>query len=208
MRIELPQFDEPFCEFLSVCSRLERTSLPESGLPEEPFEVLASYRTPAGKRYVRLTWSHGPSYHHLHVDIGLQSAFGEKAPQTTIRLTELRKRMAPFEGSKVLARLIGFYRIPLAHLPSSGGVIFTGSNAIRLRAKRTEIELTGAQLTFREADISNLRWELVKDTVLLDMEARRELTISAHYLVDAKAVLDAALSRYVLGTTLDEKSNP
>lgn len=204
MPIEFPQFADPFGEFFTVCSRLKEGDH-GPGLPEEPLDLAAGYKTSRGKAFVRMLWSPGKS-NHLHVDAALSSAFRLGGPpKTTARLTELRKRLASFKGRAVIAQIIGFYRIPLVSLPPAGGLIFTGSNAIRLQANKSEIELTGAQLTFREADISTLRWELVKDVAMLEMIARRELTISDRYLIDAVTILESALSRNVLGTALDGK---
>jgi len=203
MAIELPQLDS-FCEMLTVCSRLEG-DVPET-LPQEAYEVTASYSAKNGKALVHLVWDY-EKRRHLHVDVALRAVFGAKAPKTTGKISEIRKLLVRFDGAKIKATIIGFFRIPLTSLPPTGGLIFAGSNAIRLKVNKTAIEMTGAQLTFQEADISNLRWEQLGDYIYLDMVAHRDLAVSADYLNDSLAILETALSVYILGKTSDEKTN-
>jgi hypothetical protein len=203
MAIELPQFEDTFCQMISVCSRIS----PEfSGpLPLEDVDITASYGATPGRALAHLLWDreHG---RHLHLDFALRSAFGKAVPKTDTRLPEFRKRLAAFLGAPAQVHLHGYYLIPLSSLPPTGGLIFAGQSGIKLRVGKSEIELTGASLTFRNADINRIRWDFWRDQVILDIYADRTIPINDAYLSEALHLLDSSISNYVLGKKPDDKT--
>lgn len=203
MAIELPQFEGTFCQMVSVCSRI--SSEFSGQLPQEDIEITAAYSASQGRALARLLWNreHG---RHLHLDFALRSAFGKTAPKATGRLGDYREKLSAFNGAPAQVYLHGYYTIPLSSLPPSGGLIFTGQSGIKLKVGKSEIELTGASLTFRNADIDKLRWDFWNDLVVLDVYADRPMTISDDYLRDSLRLLDRSISNYVLGRKPDDKT--
>lgn len=198
MTILLPTFEDSFCEMLGVCSSIVEAPKP---LPDQSVDITASYSKPE-KALVHLAWE--PKSSHFHVDAALRTAFGKNPPKQDERLPVFRKLLASFEGASVKAILTGYFRIPLSSLPPAGGLIFTGNSAVRLRSGKSEIELTGANLSFRNADVSRIRWDIIKDVVVLEVQARRDLRVGPDYLVDALRVLEAATATYILGKKADD----
>lgn len=200
MAITLPRFEDSFCKILSVCCRVTGD---HAGLPPDSCDLAAAYKAAGEPALLHLIWE--PNDHrHFHIDAALRHAFGDKPPKAHSRLGDVRKMLTTFEGVTVKAAIYAYFLVPLTSLPSTGGLIFTGSSAVRLRVKHSEVELTGAQLTFRHADIDRLRWDLVKDAVILDLYASREWTVGPSLLVDAMGIMESAVASYILGRTSDE----
>lgn len=185
---------------LRVCSQVSK-EFPVPSLPKD-LDITASYGTGAGRALARLIWDEGSR--HLHSDFALRSAFAKDSiPKPDTSLPVYRKTLAAFRGAAVKAFVQGYFIIPLSSLPPTGGLIFAGSSGIKLRMKKTEIEVTGASLTFRNAAIGHIRWALKEDFVILDVSADRDLTINDHSLTDAFESMDTSISSYVLGKKAD-----
>lgn len=203
MAIELPPFEETFCQFLSLCSRVSGDSI--ARLPQEDLDLTTAYNTSVGRALVRLIW--GREDRHLHLDLALRSAFVNKPPTPDTRLPPFRKAFAEFLDTPVETNALGSYALPRSSLPPAGGLIFTGNTAIKLKVNKSEVELTGASLRFRNADVDYIRWDLLKDQVLLEVFARRGNKITDTFLRDSLAALDAAVDRHILGKKADDKTS-
>lgn len=200
MAIDLPRLDDTFCRMLRLCSRIPQ-EFSTASLAKE-LDVTASYGVGPGRALARLTWDEVSS--HLHTDFALKSAFAkDSVPKTNVRLSEYRKTLEVFRGAQVKAFVQGYFIVPLSSLPPTGGLIFAGSSGIKLRMKKTEIEVTGASLTFRNATIDQIRWGLIDDYVSLEGYADRTITIDDRYLTESFEIMDAAISSYVLGKKSD-----
>jgi hypothetical protein len=202
MAIELPRFEDTFCQFINLCSRIAEE--PPGGLPATDLDLTSSYNATTGKALIRLLWDRDEK--HFHIDVALRSAFGKKPPKTDTRLPQLRKVFDLFRGATVNTVVQGSYVIPITSLPPTGGLIFTGNTAIKLKVSKSEIELTGASLTFRNAEVNHIRWDLGKDTVFLEVFARRTGSVNDIYMRDALHSLNASVDRYILGKKGDDKT--
>jgi hypothetical protein len=206
MAIALPQFEDSFCLMCGICSHFETASSSAVPLPEEDLDLTASYNSSLGKAMLHLVWERESK--HLHLDAALRSAFGKRPPKVTTRLPAFQKALAQFEGITVRARLHGYFIVPLASLPPTGGLIFAGNSAIRLQSGKSEIEFTGATIRFHKAKIDRIKWDLVgEDNVALEVHANRDLRVSDSLLTDAFETVNGAASRYILGKKTDDKKN-
>jgi hypothetical protein len=204
MAIVLPTFEDTFCQLMGLCSFVADTEV--NRLPSDDIEIVTRYRAHSGTAFARLVWE--PDIRHFHVDAALPAAFGKKPPVVTTPNAKFREALARFEGLTVKANPHGTFIIPLNGLPVSGGLVFVGASGIRLNTGKTEIDLTGATLTFRRSNIRRIRWNLVKDKVRLDVDAARlDLPITASYLTEALEMLDSAVATYILGTKAYGKSS-
>jgi hypothetical protein len=205
MPIDLPQL-RSFSEMLTVCSRIDDDAA-IAALPSDDYDITAGYTTPAGRALVRLVWNREKN-RHLHIDVALRAAFDARAaPKTTGKIGVIRKLLACFDGVKVKATIAAAFRIPLSSLPPAGGLIFAGSSAIHLKVNKAAIEMTGAQFSLHNADISKLRWELIGDYIYVDLVSRRDVVVNREYLTNALTLSESALSVYVLGKVADVAPN-
>jgi hypothetical protein len=198
MAIALPSFDNTSCQMVGMCSFIKES--PSSSLPSENIELFSSYKSHSGKdarAFARLVWD--PEIKHLHVDVALRAWFGKTPPRADANIATLRETLGQFEGATVAAHQHGTFVIPLSALPSTGGLIFVGNDGMRLSTGKTEIDLTGATLTFRRSHIRKIRWELVEDkgvSLVIDAE-RRSLPVSKTCLTDTLKVLESAVATYI-----------
>jgi hypothetical protein len=206
MAIELPSFEDTHCEMLVVCSRVVLP--PSVSLPAEEIAAISRYKIPSGSAFIKIFLDHGETTDHLHIEIARRSIFGKTPPTPNLPAKGLKRLLRQFQGLRVKAKIRAYCAVPLTSLSPISGIIFAGSNAVKLRANKTEIELTGAQLTFREAEIDRLRWELVKDEVLIELDVVRDDIIDTNYLAGALEVTRKALATYVLGKKSDDKATP
>lgn len=199
MTIAFPSFDATFCQMVGICSFIGEAAH-SSSLPSDDIEIFSSYRTHSGKdgkAFARLVWN--PEIKHSHVDVALRAWFGKTPPRAKTNITTFRKTLAQFEGLTVSAHHHGAFVIPLTALPSNGGLIFVGNSGIRLSTGKTEIDLTGATLTFRRSHIRKIRWELIEDKgVSLNIDTkRRDLRVTETYLTEALKLLESAVAAYI-----------
>jgi hypothetical protein len=196
MAIILPTFEHTLCQMVGICSRITETA--SKRLPAEDIEMESRYRAAAGTAFARLIWE--PAARHLHVDVALRASFGKHPPSAKTPIATLRETLAQFEGLSAKADPHATFLIPLSGLPVTGGLVFVGNNRIKLSAGQTEIELTGATLTFRRSDIRRIRWNLLTEGVRLRVDATQlNLVIAESYLTAALKGFDSAIATYILG---------
>lgn len=205
MAILLPSFeDAPLCHMVGICSRVKEAEA-KPHLPADEIDIVSTYNAHSGKALARLVWN--PNSGHLHIDIALRAWF-KNPPKSNTPLKKFRQILARFDGLAATGYQHGIFVIPVRSLPVAGGLVFVGNSGVKLNTGTTEIELTGATLTFRKALINKIQWDLVDDSeVFLAIDTkRRDLTIDNNFLADALRFLDTAVATYILGKKRDGKS--
>lgn len=202
MAIAFPTFEDTFCQMVGICSHIKEATATPS-LPSDDIDIVSTYRAHSGNALTRLVWN--PASKHFHVDVALRAWFVKDPPRADTPIAKFRKTLAHFEGLTVAAYPHSYFIIPLSTLPLTGGLIFVGNSGIRLSTGRTEIELTGATLTFRRSGIHKIQWDLIEDReVLLNVDSKRQaLTIGEDYLTEVLKVFNSAVSTYILGKKAD-----
>lgn len=202
MALKFPKFEDTFCVILTVCSSPVEGQDPTAFLTER-VNATAAFRAKSQKAFTRLLLLPDETP-HLHIDVAVASAFAAP-PETNETLTALRKKIEGLRGTKVKALVRGQCIVPLTSLPAVGGIIFAGGGGITIRQGKSQVELTGAQLDFHNAEIDRMRWELTSTgSVFLDIEATREVAINDDILADSMALVNRAIESYVLGRKSDE----
>jgi hypothetical protein len=204
MAMTLPSFeDAPLCQMVGICSGV-KDSGPQ--LPTDDLDIVSTYNAHSGKALARLVWN--PDSGHLHIDIALRSWFRKNPPKPDTPLKRFRQTLAHFNGLAVTGYYHGAFIIPVKSLPVTGGLVFVGNSGVSLTTGGTEIELTGATLTFRKSTINKIRWDLVEDKeVFLSIDARRrDLIIDGDYIATGLKTIDSAVAAYIFGKRADGKS--
>jgi hypothetical protein len=197
----LPDFLSSDCFYFEACGRLRGEKAREW---KRPLSKIARVRLPRGNAYLRLLRGGDPPG-HFHIDLAIVRYFPNSRPEINSTRGEIIQEVSRQFGQTLDVLVFGQYVTLVNDIPPGSGVVFAGSGAVVSVINNATVEVGGAHLVFRNEEfVRTIDWEIFKkDTVFVDIVARRELEVSPSYLVDLFRRLENAHATYILGRTGD-----
>ncbi len=194
MPIVLPKFTNVYCQQLTACSRVLTKDKALLQLFEKEPVMIAAITQAKQKLFVRVALNEGA---HFHVDIATPSFFGAKnVPKPTHSWETIQKLWIRFLNQKIKLRGVGYYSVPVADIPEPGLI---KSVSIESKSGDVGLKLTAGTITLTGAPIQRLRWSLKNEgkKVAIELETRKEQTLSEVYLLDTLKIVDDAFRIFV-----------
>lgn len=194
MALQLPSFEGSFCRYLIACGRLLTEDDHILQWLTEKKLMLARSGTGPRARFIRLRTG-GEDLGHFHLDLATRQLFGRSpAPKPTHKLAAVLEAFEKVKGQQIDVGITGAFFLPISELPP-----IIRSMLVETKEGDVVVQMTGGRLSIRGAPIHSIEWWIreKRDDVIIELGARKRLTLEDTYLDQSLQVVDSAFKALV-----------
>jgi len=203
MPITLPDFKNSHCVAITACAQIKPTDRELVKLLKKEKDTFSVFKTSIGNTYLRIALG-GRSGNHIHIDVAHSSVVNKEAnPNTQISISQARKKLQPFMGATVEAKLTALFEAKLDEFPESGMI-----RSLYFETKKGDVGITmnGARFSVTGAPINRISWQAKskKEIGIVLESATWKTKITETYIMDALGILETAFNVFILGRSPNE----
>jgi hypothetical protein len=203
--VNLPLFLNTRCKSITLCGLIRSKDKPVAELLSKTRDMVASYRTEAGRVYLRIITKEKPGS-RLHIDCATRDSFPKgRAPKTSHTKSEILNLLDGIVGSEAEVGVVGRFLVSLDEMPEHG--LIRSLSSLETKRDGVGIRLTGGALSISGTPVGRIRWSILSGGKEANVEvaAERSLTVKEDYLEETLGWMEEQFQHLVLERPKDAK---